>query len=124
MRRARTFVTPVNILLTCEMAVWMDAACLPEVNHRSTETVLPPSVTFRSMGKWDRSRKSLPRGPLTLTLRLTTVTVTPSGTARVSDLRIVFCHRQVQAGGQGGWRLTCVAAEEAAPDEPASAFGV
>ena len=91
---ARTLVTPMNKLETCEIAVWIDAACLPDVNHLSTLTVLPSAETLRSMGKWERSSSSEPRGPLTETFRHLTDTVTPSGTASVSDLRIVFCQAE------------------------------
>ena len=89
----RTLVTPMIMLLTCVHAVRIDAACLPEVNQRSTLTVFPSSRIWRSIGKCERSSCSSPRGPLTVTRLHLTVTVTPSGTVTFSDFRMVFCEQ-------------------------------
>ena len=75
----------------CVQALRMEAACLPLVNQRSTVTVLPSSLNCRSMGKWDRSSFSSPRGPLIVTCRVLIAMVTPSGILTVFELRMVFC---------------------------------
>lgn len=106
---ARTFVTPMIMLLTCVHAVRIEAACFPDVNHRSTVTVLPSSDTERSIGRCERSWKSSPRGPLTVTCLHLTLHVTPSGTFTLSFFWMSFCEittgiRRTRRGQQAATR--------------------
>jgi hypothetical protein len=68
-------VTPTIMLSTWEHTVRTQASCLRLANHKSTRSLLSPTMRM-SILICLKSRSREPRGPVTLTLRELTSTVT------------------------------------------------
>merc|ERR1719261_570911 len=76
----KRFVTPSKQLLMWLQQVRSAESCFESPNHMHTVIFLPPSTSFRSTGRCEKSRFNVPCFPDTSTFLELTFTLTSFGT--------------------------------------------
>merc|ERR550514_1136397 len=89
----KRLVTPSKQLLMWLQQVRSAESCFERPNHMVTRIFFPPSMSFKSTGRWVKSRFRVPYLPFTSTFREAMDTVTSFGTLMVMSLFKVFIVR-------------------------------
>ena len=77
------------MFLMCDVMVFTAESCFLDANQMSTRSLSPPSTTANSSDACRKFRVSVQRGPLTVTIRESTSTVTPVALAAFRSMKEV-----------------------------------